>query len=60
MEQQAEVNKRRAIELAEQERLAIQRAQEEALKVQATQPDQKIPDTTDMTSVQMSVEEVKS
>lgn len=58
MEQQAEVNKRRAAELAEQERLAIQKAREEALKAQQNQPEPQISDTTD-SSIQTSMEEIK-
>lgn len=60
MEQQAEINKRRALEVAEAERQMIQKAQDEALKAQANQPEPQISVTTDTGNVQLSVEEVKS
>uniref|UniRef100_A0A336M1R6 Mitochondrial import inner membrane translocase subunit n=1 Tax=Culicoides sonorensis TaxID=179676 RepID=A0A336M1R6_CULSO len=59
VEQQAEINKRRAIEVAEQEKLMIQKAQEEALKNQQSQQQEQIPVTNDTNSVQIQ-EEVKS
>lgn len=58
MEQQSEVNKRRAADLAEQERLAIQKAREESLKGHHSQPVQQTLGTTNPSSSQ-PVEEVK-
>ncbi|XP_063703228.1 mitochondrial import inner membrane translocase subunit Tim10B [Culicoides brevitarsis] len=43
MEQQQEINKRRAADLAEQEQLALQKAREEALKQQQEQQKQNPP-----------------